>query len=297
MKNNHLNDRPNFSREMRDWMGIYREKVLERTDSGTWRNLPYPHILSATDSAEGFNLIKGIRPAFENYAERNHIQLHRDFAHLNSSQALAFNLFFPMLPTSESELKWGAPERISALLDQPLRKLKRAEFEKILNLEERTNLDWWGEFDDGGQLFCEVKFTESGFGKATSPSTDYRGRIERIYRPMLEGVIEPRLLDDLTWFKANYQILRNLAHLGVSNSSDLDRVLFVLPARSPAYGHLDDFLKRFLEPAIGHRVIVKDLESWTETLLASATSDEERLHWSELRKKYCPSLPWSEHEG
>lgn len=182
---------------MRDWLGVYRENVLKRPDSGTWQNLPYPHILSTADSADGFNLIEGIRATFKDYAARKNIRLHRDFAHLNSSQALAFNLFFPLLPPSDSELAWGVPERTSALLDRPLLKLKRAEFEKILNRREGTNLDWWGEFDNGGQLFCEVKFTESGFGKTTSPSTDYRGRIDQIYRSMLADLIAPGLLDDL----------------------------------------------------------------------------------------------------
>ena len=108
---------------------------------------------------------------------------------------------------------------------------------------------------------------------------------------MLEGVIKPGLLDDLTWFQANYQILRNLAHLAVGPSPERNRVLFVLPARSPAYGHLNDFLGRHLEPAASERVIVKGLGAWTEELATAATSEEERKHWCEFRQKYCPELP------
>ncbi|MCB1204416.1 MAG: hypothetical protein KDN18_09165 [Verrucomicrobiae bacterium] len=281
--------RPHSSREMREWLGIYREQVLKLPDSGVWRNRPYPHILSAADLAKGLNLLEGIRPAFEAYAESKHIRLHRDFGHLNSSQALAFNLFFPLLPRSESNLPWAAPQRIAETLGFPT--LTHAAFERIINQEERTNLDWWGEMEDGGQIFCEVKFTESGFGMASSKATNYGTRRDEIYRPMLEGVIKPGLLDDLLWFRAHYQILRNLAHLAVGPHPDRNRVLFVLPARSPAYGHLNEFLDLHLEPAMSERVIVKGLEAWTEELATSATSEEERKHWREFRRKYCPELP------
>jgi hypothetical protein len=82
---------------------------------------------------------------------------------------------------------------------------------------------------------------------ASSKTTNYGTRRDTIYRPMLEGVIKPGLLDDLAWFEANYQILRNLAHLAFGPHPDRNRVLFVLPARSPACGHLNEFLDLHLE--------------------------------------------------
>jgi hypothetical protein len=281
--------RPHFPREMREWLGIYREQVLELPDAGVWRNRPYPHILSAADKEKGLNLLEGIRPAFAAYAVNKHIRLHRDFAHLNSSQALAFNLFFPLLPTSEFNLPWAAPERITESLGLP--NLTRAAFERIIDRREGTNLDWWGEMEGGGQIFCEVKFTESEFGTASSRTTAYATRRDEIYRPMLEGLIKPGLLDDLTWFQANYQILRNLAHLAVGPHPDRNRVLFFLPARSPAYGHLNEFLDIHLESAVSKRVIVKGLEAWTEELATAVTSEEEQMHWRDFRQKFCADLP------
>ncbi len=282
--------RAQFSREIREWMGRYREEILRRPDMGSWRNLPYPHILSADDCRNGLNLLESIRPNFAQYQAKKKLKLHRDFAHLNSSQALAFNLFFPFLPPLESGLTWASSARITGLLG--LSDLIESEFERIDNPEEGTNLDWWARCHNGGQIFCEVKFTESSFGTATSRSTDYRDRLERLYRPRLAGVIKNGLIDDLAWFKQHYQILRNLAHLSLGPAPEENRVLFVLPERSPTYGHLVEFINAHLEPPFRKRkrVIVCGLETLTESLEASSASQEERGHWHAFRTKYCPDL-------
>lgn len=281
--------RAQFSSEIREWMGRYRGEILRRPDMGSWRNRPYPHILSADDCRSGLNLLQSIRPNFAQYQAKKKLKLHRDFAHLNSSQALAFNLFFPFLPPGESGLTWAVPERITGLLE--LSGLVESEFERIENPAEGTNLDWWASCEDDGRVFCEVKFTESSFGTASSPTTDYRDRLERLYRPRLVGVIKPGLIDDLDWFEQHYQILRNLAHLLLGHAPERNRVLFVLPERSPTYAHLVEFLNEHLEPSVEDRVVVWGLETLTDSLESSSTSQEERQHWQEFRTKYCPPLP------
>lgn len=277
--------RPHFSREIREWLGTYREKFLGCPEMGAWRGRPYPHILSENDRAKGGNLLETIRTEFERYSRKKQFKYHRDFAHLNSSQALAFNLFFPFLPSADSGLPWAVPEKISDALK--VGDLVEADFEKIIDRSEGTNLDWWGRCHDGGQIFCEVKFTESTFGTASSRTTDYGERFERIYRSRLEGVVRAEFLGDLIGFKENYQILRNLAHLPIGEAPDRNRVLFVLPERSPTYGHLIEFLDR---ATVRKRVVVKGLESWTSELANSAASEEERRHWEAFRVKYCPEL-------
>lgn len=289
MKTKHpLPIRPQFSSEIREWMGRYRETVLRRPDMGTWRNRHYPHILSIGDNVDGLNLLESIRPNFAQYQAKKKLKLHRDFAHLNSSQALAFNLFFPFLPPGESGLAWALPERITGLLE--LSDLIASEFERIENPDEGTNLDWWATCQDGGQIFCEVKFTESSFGTATSRSTDYRDRLERLYRHRLAGVIKAGFIDDLDWFKQHYQILRNLAHLPLGPVPERNRVLFVLPERSPTYGHLVKLRNAHLETSVSDRVIVLGLETLTDSLEASSASEEERNHWQAFQTKYCPEL-------
>src|SRR6478609_4943530 len=76
----------------------YKEKRLSGVGHGFWRGQgPYPHILP--EDQQQLNILPHIRdrfwPWFEAHTRR--IKLHEFFHHLNSSQALCFNLFFPFL--------------------------------------------------------------------------------------------------------------------------------------------------------------------------------------------------------
>src|SRR4051794_28177256 len=94
-----------YASALREHLVRYKTDVLRQTESGKWRNgREYDHILLPEN--RGLNILTGIREEFWKYFEdqeataRKPAKLHRDFAHLNSSQALAFNLFFPFLESS-----------------------------------------------------------------------------------------------------------------------------------------------------------------------------------------------------
>src|SRR4051812_16548522 len=91
---------------LREHLAKYKQEVLGEAESGSWRDHgPYPHILP--ESKQALNIIPEVRAEFWDYIEEcqatesRRVKLHRDFAHLNSSQALAFNLFFPFLGSSK----------------------------------------------------------------------------------------------------------------------------------------------------------------------------------------------------
>ena len=91
-------------------MARYKREVLGVVADGTWsyrgRTISYAHILPA--ELYRLNVIDSVRDEFWAYWSRQGreaprpARLHRFFAHLTSSQALAFNLFFPFLGSSRA---------------------------------------------------------------------------------------------------------------------------------------------------------------------------------------------------
>jgi hypothetical protein len=76
----------------------YRRGRLSRIESGVFvKNgveRPYGHILPA--DLKWLNILEPFRSEVMQYQIANSLRLHRDFHHLNSSQAFAFNLFIPL---------------------------------------------------------------------------------------------------------------------------------------------------------------------------------------------------------
>ena len=81
----------------------YKKHSLRVVEDGIWAKSrsgqTYPHILPADQYR--LNILETIRDAFFAYEESHPIKFHTDFHHLNSSQALCFNLFFPLCCTPE----------------------------------------------------------------------------------------------------------------------------------------------------------------------------------------------------
>ena len=73
-------------------------------NDGNWRGKFYPHILPK--EKKDLNIIEGIRNDFWPYLNKTDIKLHQYFHHLNSSQALCFNLFFPLIKNEENLLTY-----------------------------------------------------------------------------------------------------------------------------------------------------------------------------------------------
>lgn len=278
-----------FSDEMKEHLAAYRTEVLGRKKMGKWRKISKPHILTQEDKA-AWNYLPEVRPKLPRYVEEHSIKLHQYFAHLNSSQALALNLFLPLMPRDESGLAWGNPAHLNHLLGNPQHRFCNSRFEAILDKKEKTNFDWIADIKDGGSVFCEVKYTESRFGSASSTTTDYAKRFKNLYCDRLKGVIQPTRLhgDQLKWFKKNYQILRNLSYLSWGKSPQKNLVLFVLPERSPSFRQLEKFIDQEVLSEAKEKIFVKDIAEWTAELEAASATGPESKHWEDFRQKYIP---------
>jgi len=257
----------------------YKRSELGVKENGLWKtqDRPYPHILPEAELRK--NILATIRDDFWGWPECP--KLHRDFHHLNSSQAMCFNLFFPFL-------NYG-PERAAELLDAlgvPVEPIAAWAFEKIPDPEEATNLDLWLQLESDRQIFFELKLTESEFG-APKPNEKRSEKYAELYRPRLEGRVANALIDTEEEFFKRYQLMRNLWHLDAERD---DLLFLIFPHGNRKLVEQADSFCGELEAAWRARVTAIRLEALHERLSERAKGDGSlERHLAAFATKYLPA--------
>jgi hypothetical protein len=144
---------------------------------------------------------------------RRDIKLHMYFHHLSSSQAFAFNLFFPFFLSGP-----GPARELSGALGVDQDVTSDWQFEHIPDRDEGTNADVMWRTSEA-RVFCEVKLSETGFGTAKN-DVEHQLKLVKIYRPRLNNIVSRDLLQEATFFK-NYQLLRNISLLALDGKDRL----------------------------------------------------------------------------
>lgn len=233
----------------------YRQNVLRIADEGVFlhggREYRKGHILPRECLRQ--NILEPYRDAFFS-SQYGSIKLHKYFHHLNSSQALCINLFFPLLFEGETK---SILRSMGVQLSLPV----DATFEAESKLEvavRRTSFDFHLRSSRGEQVFVEVKYTEDGFGAAKNDE-DHCKKFRETYLPLLEGSQHlAAVCKDQTFFLRNYQVMRNLVH--IAEKSD---VVFLFPrgnktVRLQAEYARDNFLSEAARDRL-HIVMVDDV--------------------------------------
>lgn len=241
-----------YSEDLKQHLTTYKEERLGVLDCGTYvhrgHERAYGHILP--QSLQWLNLLEPIRREIREYLrDRPQVRLQEYFHHLNSSQAFAFNLFYPFMAAGSAEPLLEAMQLPAGVVDW--------EFEHLADRAEGTYADVLWQTADGVRTYCEVKLTEQEFGRAANDAR-HREKLATIYRPVLESVVAPHLLETEE-FLANYQLMRNvwLAARGTK-----DRVVFLLPRANES---IRPEIERFLGGLSAsmarrvHMVMVEDL--------------------------------------
>jgi len=264
---------------MKEHLARYKRDTLRITEDGPWRRKPYPHILPLASRES--NILPSIRADFWSSFPTRKITLHKDFHHLNSSQAFAFNLFFPLM-----QLKGAGSEAALAALGLTCPAIGGWCLEAILDAKEGTNFDACACAPDGTPVCrpgVEVKLTESAFGAARNDDT-HRNKRDETYRKRLCCKVRDAALEDAVFFP-NYQILRNVSYADPETGRC---VVFLLPeANRPLVDQLTRFLRTFLLPAAADFVHVVYAEDFVARLrAASALPDAARAHYHQVAVKY-----------
>lgn len=199
-------------------LAIYRERELG-VPAGVWGDPPreYGHILRRRD--RNLNIVEPLRAEFWRAQTARSWKLHRFFHHLTSSQALAFNLFFPFYPhlppwAVATRRLLGIREGAAAALD----------FERELPGGDGTNIDVMIEEADQRRTVIEVKLTEAAFGRAPHDDRHLK-KLAETYPTLLRGRLGIGPLDPRPFLR-DYQLHRQLAQLRPDTA---DRVVLLLP--------------------------------------------------------------------
>lgn len=268
-----------YPEELREHLTKYKETVLGVSEPGVFRHrgrdLYYGHILPL--AMADLNLFEEARAASAG------LPRHRYFHHLNSSQAFAFNLFLPFLH--------GGPRAGTALLSAmgcgatagPVREWA---LESVPDPREGTNIDATWLDSAGRRTFCEVKLSEQDVGTAKDDSR-HRDKLARIYRPVLQGCVDDRLLEPAAFF-GSYQFLRNVWHLvRVPNS----RLIFLAPRANTGLWAQIEGLAAGVNDAFRSRVSVCATEAVIRALGSEAADCPQHLRdyaRHKLARKYLP---------
>lgn len=265
-----------YSARIKTHLADYKREVLNIDTSGQWRGKEYAHILP--HEHKNLNILEAIRTDLIKYIRSQpELELHPNFAHLNSSQAACFNLFFPLL-TKES---WCLPKD---LLPIDISSIDHWNFEYVADTEERTNFDLFVKNNRGQELFLEFKLSENEFGTAKQDS-EHLNKLAKIYEPKLRGKIRPEFLDPELFFQ-HYQLLRNISYADAVSPA---YIVFLLPKENQSLAPPISKILDALTPEIAPQVTVSYLEDFIESLLSSDSNSDMSSYFNDYAQKYLPS--------
>ena len=217
-----------YQEEVKTHFKVNKEKIFDRKiEDGKWRNNveKYPHILPK--ELQILNLLPTYRNTLNEYLENNKSKLkkHIYFHHLNSSQAMCLNFFFPFFEERELNLilKFLGFENEEIDYSKTCFE-KDSEIEKSIKNYRPTSFDFYIETKTGKKIFFEIKYTEQEFGKAKEDEI-HIAKFNNVYKNNLQ-VIKKEYHEPIVFLK-NYQILRNL--ICVSENSF---VVFLYPNKN-----------------------------------------------------------------
>jgi hypothetical protein len=193
----------------------YKNTELKISQNGLYRNNKYGHILPKGE--EDKNFITCYRDEIINYVKENHLKLHRNFHHLNSSQILAFNFIIPFIIENQVD-------KLLQGFDLSELNYRVAELERIENHIEGTNFDFYIELESNQKIYVEIKYTEDNFGVAKLDES-HREKYTHVYKDKLAGLIKSQYNNVENVLK-NYQLMRNTSYLNCSNK---DLFIMVYP--------------------------------------------------------------------
>jgi hypothetical protein len=268
----------------------YKVNVLGVEENGTFpyrgRDIPKLHILPVKKEGDSeLNILERYRASFfasNYYSEKKR---HRFFHHLNSSQALCINLFYPLIAEDQCEI-------FLQYLDIPSGTNLDFGFEKESDIEKavdgksvrRTSFDFYIRHSEVHDVFVEVKYTEDGFARAKCDD-DHVGKFRGTYLRLVEK--SPFLVPECkkeTIFLDHYQILRNLVHI-----SEKSHAVFLFPSANTVVSkQAREAKEQFLNDAGKARFKIVYLDEFVSFLEARYNTGPLNGYYGEFRAKYLP---------
>ena len=276
-----------YEERLRAHLAKYKFRVLRVLESGLWKGArtgvlaKRPYVLPPESLR--LNILAPFRERFwaefdgGEGSEARAPQLQRDFAHLTSSQAMCFNLFYPLVV----DRAW-ARSFVQGVLGLKDATPKTLAFEYAEDPEEGTHFDFFIELERGGKVYLETRLCELGFG-STELDERHREKLAKIYAPRLAPLVEQKWLEPEAFFR-RYQLLRSLCYL----DKPQNLLFIVLPQANDSLRKALQVLPEITERELKDRVRVLYLEDLVEKLKPLLRGRDEALkaHYREFEEKY-----------
>lgn len=266
-----------FSNEIKEHISKYKMEKFSTFENGLWKNnkQAYSHILPEENMF--FNFLETYRNDLIDYISINKIKLHSDFHHLNSSQAMCLNFFFPLFHEHKLELliEYLGFNNESVNYDSVC-------FEKC-GIEAKfgrkpTSFDFYFETNSNKKIFLEIKYTEDDFGKAKINSEKFLNVYSKFLTP-----INTNFHNEKSFYN-NFQILRNLVHI-----NDNSFVVFVYPKNNKRIKKgVDKVTAEFLNPEFLNHFYAAEWETFIEDISKQTKGFKLKSQFAEFKKKYLP---------
>jgi hypothetical protein len=158
-----------YDNQVKTQLCKYKKNILKIPKPGFFRKKPYCHILP--DESWEKNLWSQKKDQILDYAKHRRIHWHLGKAHLNSSQILCFNIFFPFIYNTKP-LEPYFKKHVRGFYKFS----GKMEFEytdplNLLNETRQTNVDlaieWLDDCCNLNLFLLEFKYTEDSFGECS----------------------------------------------------------------------------------------------------------------------------------
>lgn len=294
-------------------MGVFQDKVKAHMEEyngqnnelvdkkgGAWKGKGYfAHILRDSQNDWMFNLLLPYREvgSLVQDIRKGVIKKHMYAHHLNSSQMMCMNFFYPLmiedrldiiLKAINSKIKWGKPVALFEF-NSPMEVGKAAELNKEKLFGEPTNFDFFITTSNGYRVYFEIKYTEAEFGapekKNNSYPQKYYDKFE-VYKSLIPSCFKDEYKANADYFLDHYQLMRNLIHLQSSN----DFVVYLVPGENPIISEAEE-IKNVLNSLQDNCKVVK----WEDIITVVENEALLKDYYAEFKKKYLDFNHSSNH--
>lgn len=294
-------------------MGVFQDKVKAHMEEyngqnnelvdkkgGAWKGKgSFAHILRDSQNDWMFNLLLPYREvgSLVQDIQKGVIKKHMYAHHLNSSQMMCMNFFYPLmiedrldiiLKAINSKIKWGKPVALFEF-NSPMEVGKAAELNKEKLFGEPTNFDFFITTSNGYRVYFEIKYTEAEFGapekKNNSYPQKYYDKFE-VYKSLIPSCFKDEYKANADYFLDHYQLMRNLIHLQSSN----DFVVYLVPGENPIISEAEE-IKNVLNSLQDNCKVVK----WEDIIIVVENEPLLKDYYAEFKKKYLDFNHSSNH--
>jgi len=224
------------------------------------------------------NILSRCRKPFRRMIQINPLfHLQADFHHLDSSQALCFNLFFPFL---QQPKLW---KYLLSVLGCEVEEVQRTEFDYSFGRAPEETFSFQFFSATGRLFFFDIKLAESWFGPSCQSITCAEPSEVSLRHDMV-GLVSGSLLKSAEVAGLIF-FLRKLAYVaGMADS----RMVCIYPRANLKLTQAMKLLQDALYPTIRSKLQVVYLEDLLGALLTVLRNDNSELcaHFENLRQKY-----------